>query len=478
LTIALKSSICTQPAKPPHDFFSVKRLMRIMAGLVIILCYIQYYFVFKLHLGIASQFDDLIIIVLFFLVCLTKIRAGDFKFQRNHLNVILSFFTVLFIYSSIFNHVPLYIALLSYKNYFIYFIFYYCLIYIGIHNDDFIQRIIRLSKWIFILQLPLFAVQIYYAVINGVFSDDATMGTFASANDVSYSVLPLLIYCWYQYLYQKNRNTRPILNLLLLVLIILVLIIPKGDFAIVYFIAIAIILLFPKFKNKKILLRVFIGTFIIIPIFILGNNLGRNESARTIQNIIDPRYWIDIIMRQQFEVYSGSTRILYYPLTYNSLENYCKFPLIGFGPGMYASFLADKLKTPPQEAFVTDAFHQLEYGLDDDCDSQIIPIWGELGYVGLSFLLLLFLISIAFFYKQNKIATIPQAKAYAITSFYGSIYLFIGLYVNHMIEGQTIILSLIIFWAAFYVEQNKRQQHTGFILSSGNIVKNENITYQ
>ena len=89
------------------------------------------------------------------------------------------------------------------------------------------------------------------------------------------------------------------------------------------------------------------------------------------------------LTKQEFTISSGSQRLLYYPLTYKILSDQGLIHfLFGLGPGMYGSDAGMRLNTPWSE-YLGNVFGQLDAGFDPYVSSQIIPIWGELGIIGL-----------------------------------------------------------------------------------------------
>lgn len=421
---------------------------RHLVNWIVVVCYIQYMFtpvgLFNIPIldSIIPQVDDFLILVLFFLIAVSRIMRGNYSIPRNHFNWFVTLLIILYLVSSFINQVPLTAVLLSFKSYFIYVIFFYCITQLHYSSGQ-IRRLLRLVFFCFIAQLPIIAIQFLVAISNGTLSDDTGFGTFPGANNLSYSVIFPLLFVTYSYFVQGQKKYKWYFWLLALVLVL-----PVGEYAIAFY-AFCLFLLFAKtfIKSKKAFMRtVFVASTMLLCISIFSAFKGSKSSTnRSLLTTINPLFLYSWLSQTQNQVHSGSQRNLYFPLTYFNLEKYSKSPWIGFGPGMYASNTAFRLMPEPNN-LVYDAFHQIKLGMDPDVDSEIIPIWGEFGYVGIIVFIGFLAYSFLFFYNEHKKTQDLQQKAFTFVSTAGTLFLLVGFYVNHMWEIQTIFGTLMIFY--------------------------------
>jgi O-antigen ligase len=179
-----------------------------------------------------------------------------------------------------------------------------------------------------------------------------------------------------------------------------------------------------------------------------------HTAQKSLTKILNPIWWINNLTVQQNTVSSGAQRNLYFPLTYQHLQKYAANPMIGMGPGMYASQVVDKFPTR-LSALIMDVFDQTKYGMDAGVDSEIIPIWGEFGYLGILLFALFLMYSCFHFRNVYKRILEPEDKGFALTASVGSIFLLIGFYSNKLWETQPVFMTLVIFWAlAVQAERN------------------------
>ncbi len=420
------------------------------------MCYFQYTFNASGFLNvpmlnaIIPQFDDILIFLFFISTVIERIQSNNMNIIKNHFNLFVAAFLLLFFINGAINSVPVPIQLHSLKTYFIYILFFYCIIHLP-YDEQKLNKLIRIIVICFCVQLPLLIMQYGLGLLDGTMNDDTGTGTFPGSNSLSYSVFFPLLFATYSYLVQGRKEYNYFFWLLLSVLIL-----PMGEFAIAsYFSFMAAFFVFNLFKSKKMLLRISIiiipliaGTF-LFSFFKSSHSYSPNSIFKTI-NPVD--LYVKIVQRQN-DIHSGAQRNLYFPLTYVHLQKYSISPWIGFGPGMYASYTAFRFK-PESNNLVEDAFHQTKYGMDAGVDSQIIPILGEFGFSGIILFLLFLIYNIFFFYKEYKKANGSLCKALAFVALCSALFLLIGFYVNHIWEGQPIFGTIMIFWGLFYLQKN------------------------
>jgi hypothetical protein len=160
--------------------------------------------------------------------------------------------------------------------------------------------------------------------------------------------------------------------------------------------------------------------------------------------LFNPNYLVEQFTIREYNVSSGSARNLWYPVTKDRLEKYSFSPLIGIGPGMYSSYAANQLNTSINQS-IYNIFGQRTLGLDTVVDSQIIPLWGELGYIGISIFVLFFIYAGIHYYKLSKILVNIESKALSITASASCIYIIFGFYINHILEEPPTAFPVFLF---------------------------------
>jgi hypothetical protein len=412
--------------------------LRYLVYFIIVYCYFQYAMGgYGNKVSIITQVDDVLIIILSILVLLYNVKHRGFKILRNFSSWFLLGFIFLFIISGYLNHVPAANFLLAIKTYLIYFIFFLCLINLPLDS----HRIIRLMIICFLFQLPIMVVQLAISILTkGNFTDDTMYGTFPGANTLGYAVFFILFFTTYMFWIQKKKEYKYPFWFMLLILFAV-----RADYAIVMYFCLFFLLFFKKILlNRRSLLISFALIIFVIVIGIAGSS--GPSAQKSLGKILNPAWWVNNITVQQNEISSGAQRNLYFPLTYQHLHRFAAHPLIGMGPGMYASYVVDKYPTRFSD-LILDVFEQTKYGLDAGVDSEIIPLWGEFGYLGILIFTLFLLYSCLHFKNVFKRVSEPQTKGYALIASVGSFFLLLGFYTNKLWESQPVFMTLVIFWA-------------------------------
>ena len=412
---------------------------------VIIYTFIQYLLKDSMILGnkYISLIDDFIILGLF-IITLLEIAINK-KLIKCKYNKVFLLLTVIICVSGVLNRISFKVFILGIKGYLLYILFFY-VIMLFVENKRQIKMIINALIFCSIIQILFTVPQFLSGVLNSVSNDDMVYGTFgkSGANIMSYSLFFIFFYLTTYLLLMPNKR------------IIIYSIITGFNFILGF--GMTAIGMFPfiftfinrkifKYKNTFKRLVIAICIFILIfGMFRIVNNPDNRNQRQGIYSVFNYKFLYKHFTQSEMNVYSGSARNLWYPITYDRLNEYAVSPSIGMGPGMYASFTAFNLM-PLTNLSIYNIFHQTELGLDPGVDSQIIPIWGELGNIGL---LVFFSIFVMIYLNLkniiNKCSTI-DTKILALTGLAGTIFMFFGFYIGHFWEIQTICLTFFTFLA-------------------------------
>ena len=400
----------------------------------------------------------MVLIVIVILIILNGQR--EFIVRKTGLDKMFFSLLILFVISGALNQVPIITLLYSFHDYFLPFIFYYLLLYCTKINEQTIKKILTLLYRIFFIQLILQLLQISVAIKDGTFNDDSAMGTFSGANNLSYTFFFLLFHAtYYVYLYKDKMYTKR------LVVFLTGMLASFGLFAILAYPFFFLTYNFKKIVKFSFLKRA-IGLLIVLAlIFSAFNKLNpQRQESSSFSNplwMVDPSFYINYFLESEFSIYGGSNRMLWFPVTYDRLNSFAFDPLIGMGPGVYTSFAGFRTMSAPTES-VYNIFNQIEYGYDPYVDSQLIPIWGEFGYIGLFLFLLLFVKLSISNYRYYKESEFPLTKTLSITASASSIYMLLGMYTNHVLETQTIMVTYILIVAMAEIMYKNEKNNNAF----------------
>lgn len=400
--------------------------------------------IFSFHFTpyIAIKFlDDLILLFACFAIFSGRLlsRLPRLKARNKVIDMFVCLIVMIFILSKIANESPLINLLLAAKYCFFGFLIYYLVL--SIPNID-ANKIVNTYLAVIFIQLPVIIGQIAWNAIYGEISADSVTGTFLWANLLSYGMFFPLFYVGYMYLNGKKKEKWRFLSFAI------IMISGFGFYAILMF---PLLFYFFNIGNIRYNPRVIFRTILIMAVFLglYSITIDKVMPESAIQRhgkyfLFSPRYLYEKLTVSEYNVYSGSARMLWFDVTSSKLDQYAFSPLIGMGPGMYAS-LAAYVLMPYTNVSIYNYFLQLQKGMDAAVDSQIIPLWGEVGYIGLSLFVLFFLYCTVRYYRLSKRLHRLQDKALAITVSAGSIYLLIGFYINHLLEVPQIVLPLFLF---------------------------------
>jgi len=397
----------------------------------------------KFH-GLITSIDDFLIAGFICLMLLQKLITRKTTYLNgSKIYIILFFFFFIFTFSAIANKVPFINVFFSFKDILLEFSFLYALTICIIKRDK-IKSLINFTLKIFVLQFIIQLFQLLIAVKMGVLNSDSLKGTFPRSNNLGYVYFFFIFYCLHIGVIYKQK--KYIVYALIFIVGLLM--------STAYFAVLMLPIVFIAYHRNYFLSKKYVVKFVLLSMFficffsITATSISRRENRLERLRygdfyLFNPRYWVNFVSHSEFDVSQGSARMLWFSVTYNQLESKAFHPLIGMGPGMYTSFAAYRLMPSTNKA-IYDIFHQRELGLDVFVDSQIIPLWGEFGYIGLFLIIFLFFYFIFRYLKIYYKTSDLQLKALSITSSAGAFFILIGMYINHFLETQVIMFTYVI----------------------------------
>lgn len=412
---------------------------------IIIFCTFFQYGFYRLHkIQILNLVDEFLIIALFLILIFAKHSgSGSILLKRTKYDFIIISLILLAILSSLLNQIPFINFLLGMKSYFIYFLLFYSIYWLNF-SELHIKKILQFTLKLFYIEFIVCIVQLIQGISTHTLTLDSIYGTFNGSNFFGYAIFILLYFSLYNYFNGEKNYLKYV------VLLSILFILSSARFAILLF-PVVFLILNLKTIVRKIRSRRIISAIILIILFIviINNSILSSYTGQEFYKISSIKTHFT---ETENTIYSGSSRNLWYSLTKENLEEYSYNPLIGFGVGMYASFTAYQFM-PTTNLLIYNYYNQIEAGFDADIDSQIIPLWGELGYLGIFLfyiLLLTMLIRIIFITRKAKNKTLLKLLGSTTTAYI--IFFIVGFYMHHMLESQTTALLLFMFIA--FTESN------------------------
>ncbi len=404
---------------------------------VIIFLTLNQYGIYFLHKNrMLNLIDDALVIFLLLFIVYLAIKK-TIAINPSKYDIFFFCFFAVSVISSILNKVPLLNFLLGMKGYFLYIFLFYVVYWINFNKQE-ISDIIGFIIKIFYLQLLICVFQLVFSILNKTLGPDSLKGAFSGANFLGYTVFLPLYFCLYDYCF--NHNKKQVFNVIVLSCIM---IISSARFGLLLFPILFLSLNLGKL-SKKTLIKIGFG-FLILLGFIMLIGPTFVGGGRSIFSFFNPDTLIYQFTIAENNVSGGSGRNLWYSLTKKNLEEQAKNPYIGFGVGEYASFAAFTLM-PPTNYLIYNYFNQSSIGVDLNVDSQIIPIWGELGHIGIALAyLMLFAIAIRMFYLRKSDDMQQNALSHSTHAY--TWFFIVGYYFNHMLEAQTTALLFFLFLA-------------------------------
>ncbi len=370
--------------------------------------------------------DELAIVLLAISIILRRLSNSTLTLRKTPFDWLIISFVFVCIISAVVNAAPIMPAMDGMRIYLFYILLFYCVVNLQITRKT-IKNVIAAMILAFLLQIPILAVQAIMDLRAGLqLGIDSLYGTFPGANNLSYATLfPLFLF-----LGLKAFRLKSLQDFFILLGLIGVLVAGQGRLAIVLFVIILMSLWGKTLLTGRVPVKV-IGIACVFVILLGSYFVFTKETFLKNYNL-----WKQFT-KSEFTVRSGSARYIYYPLTYNWLkEDGTKRMMFGFGPGMYGSFAGFKHMTPMTKQLAT-VFHQKKYGVDPYVSSQIIPIWGELGFVGIVIYYLLLFKIYLFAAAARKGTDDPLIRALSVGLIAGSFLMIIGSFFNPVFEVQT-----------------------------------------
>ena len=376
--------------------------------------------------SITVIWDEIMVLLLCLLVILNKFLNADLKFKGSPFDKYIISLILVAIISIIINGAELMPAILGLKNYFLYILLFYAILNIKMEKRD-IYLIIKIIIFCFLIQIPIIVLQILNTLNEGSkINVDSLYGSFPGANNLSYAALFVV----FLYLGIKKFNLTGLYNKIIFFALVTILILGQGRLAFLLF---PITLFYLLIKNRYNLeLRKFIRILVILVImFILYAVI---ISVDTLKQIDIYYHFTEV----EFDVYSGSQRFLYYPYVYKLLSSGgFKNLFFGLGVGQLGSYSAFKYMTPFTR-ILANLWGQVDLGFDPGVSSEIIPIWGELGFVGIIIYLLLLFKIFGFAIKSYKLFDDDLIRSLSAGLIAGSLLMIVGSFFAQVFEIQVI----------------------------------------
>lgn len=371
----------------------------------------------------------------------TRLRLFDF---------FIVFFILLSIFSMALNGSPISNLFIHFKYFLFPLAFYYLIISCNSLN---IRRLKTLISIIILIQIPIIIYQIIRQfAVTGYMHPDTASGTFSSTNVLSYVFLPFI---FYQCSVLLRDSSMRFSELIKTSVILSIFIIGYGLFAILVFPYLFLLYNFKPISRRilsKSINRSFMIIFTITSLSLIIGFLanitygsGLTKKFHSFFDLYTFDYLYDRVTRSEFSVSEGSARNLWYGITLEKLNQNAYSPFIGMGPGVYASLTGFTLM-PPQTLEIYNILNQDAFGVDKGVDSQIIPIWGELGHVGLLLFIIFLTYCIFRYHKLSKLIIDHNGKIIALTASASALYMLLGFYVNHFWEIQNLAITIFLFF--------------------------------
>ena len=171
------------------------------------------------------------------------------------------------------------------------------------------------------------------------------------------------------------------------------------------------------------------------------------------------------------EVLAASEKAQGYYDAFVTVPGQLPFPLLGAGPGNYASFTAMNAKTPLAEAYINTYLERIPEGFFGTLVSRtsgVISLYGDIGPIGL---VLMFFIYSSVLHNVGKVGWISvdlESRALAFVGVGAGLLLFAESILLNVFEGNSILLT--VFWVASgsILSCHHHRNHTEAVSSSEN----------
>lgn len=325
--------------------------------------------------------------------------------------------------------------LMAYRAYFLYFpsmlLAYYYL------RQRYTQQLLR---WFGIMILFEFGIIIFQAINNFLINrpiilGDAVPGTFSGANNLGYTLGMIFLVYLILYIYRINILSRT-WDVSVIILAFISIFLVEAKATLMLFVIIGVFLILSS-RNIRFFILTNLHKIALLSLFSVAVFAGvySSKGSFTNNNIVNVFKLTETLQHEQ-NIHSGSNRLLWFPLTKEHLDKFAVHPLLGIGPSTHSSQAAVTLESPIAMNYVINAFGQREIGLDGGVDSQIIPIFGEYGYLGLLLFYGMFAYILLYFWRQFKHYVSHEIQGPALAGFALTCYFILMSYANHIWEGQ------------------------------------------
>lgn len=394
--------------------------------------------------------DEVIVLLLFLLVIINKFLNGNLLFKGSPFDKYIFGLIFTAFISIIINRAELMPALLGLKNYFLYILLFYSILNIKMEESD-INLIIHTIIICFLFQIPIIVFQIFNVLNTTVkINVDSIYGSFPGANNLSYAAFIVV----FLYLGIKKFNINELYNKIIFFILMAILILGQGRLVFLLFPIVLFYLLITNRFNLRINKLVRILIFLII-IFLLYAVAISSDTLKQ----IDIYYHFTKV---EFNVQSGSQRYLYYPYVFNLLSRGGVQNLFfGLGVGQLGSYSAFKYMTP-NTRILANLWGQLDLGFDPGVSSEIIPIWGELGFIGIIIYFLLLFKILKFAKISYKYFDDDLIRGLSTGLIAASLLMIVGSFFAQVFETQVIsypfwLISALLIKAIKLKQQEKNQ---------------------
>ena len=345
---------------------------------LVIWTYIQHAVVLSIP-GIPRELDLLDELILIGLTINWVVNVGfnARKFKKTPLDIIFVTFLCFYLFSVIMNSVPYTSAIFGSRDILQYILLFYILVQLPIEKRT-LKTLFKIIFVIGLIQFPftLFQLVLYYGKTGSLFVGDYATGTLGQygAHKLGYFMGMMIVTVIGLMLYKKRSKLLLIISLLFFVLTLIL-----SSTRAAYFITpVVIIYLFKNeiFRRKKY----FFLLVCIIVLFVFSASYYTYVASAPTLNL-------RTLYNQQKSLEPGTLRrVGFLGYSFNTLND-SSLPWLGVGPGMYVSKTATKFKPPLYRKYRSDFPFRNAFS----SGSQISPTLVEYGYVGIFFLILIFL---------------------------------------------------------------------------------------
>ncbi|MCH8904288.1 MAG: hypothetical protein IIA45_10280 [Bacteroidetes bacterium] len=403
--------------------------------------------------GVLVQIDDLLVVILAILIVVSLLdkKSRSFSIRRTYLDPILITLMLMFIISTVLNGSSLFAAVLNFKNFYLYYVLYYFIIYANFDvNKN--NRVTKFIIWFFMFEFVVQCIQMATVVAGGQISPDAIRGTFGGAGAVSYMYFMPLFFLISSFILTRNYRLLPFI-----VIFVFGFIISFGMFAVITLPFLLIIYFIRKLLfSVRGVISFAASIIVLVGFYYIANILNPYISMRMAFEMYSPEKLRGYIL--EHNVQTGENKWIWFPLTYQVSKRFAYHPFVGMGPGMYGSHASFQFMSEPTD-YIYNFFGQDELGNDPAVGSEYVVVWGELGYLGLG---IFFIIFVAIGYHNFRIfkrSREPDVKALAVTASAAALFMIGLMYLHQSAEAPHIMCMFLLFTALSEREWRKEKRN-------------------